>query len=85
VLFEINKTLLQLFKYKKQYNKLRGLVKLNLLDKEIVDIIKEIDKYWKCTQDDVMNIGVFSSQLFTSQNNDDVKNSIYEDVLLTMQ
>jgi replicative DNA helicase len=86
-MFEINKTLLQILKYKKEYNKIRGFVKLSLLDKEIVDVIKTIDKYWKEAdkEETEININVLNTKLFTSNNIDEVKKNIYQDILLVMQ
>src|SRR6056297_2305009 len=86
-MFEINKTLLQILKYKKEYNKIRGFVKLSLLDKEIVDVIKTIDKYWKEAdkEETEININVLNTKLFTSNNIDEIKKNIYQDILLVMQ
>ena len=84
-MFEINKTLLQLLKYKSEYRKLRGLVKLDLFDKDIVNIIKCIDKYWEAEEkEDKMNMGVFSSMIITQRGITDVTAGIYKDIILVM-
>jgi len=63
-MYQTNKTLLQVLKYRDQWDKLRSSILLNEFDKEVRAVLNAIKKYWNNHDDDEMNMEVFVSGFF---------------------
>jgi len=80
-MYTVNRTLLQLLGTRRGWEKLWSCIPLDRFDKEVRTILTSLNKYWRNSEAEEINIEAFSTMFFLGNSMDPEERKVYQELI----